>query len=299
MIKTNLTIFLSLFILSLSDAQTITNNRGNEILFGTVQKEELKQEPFAEWYDENQNEYTSTLSEADGQLLKDVRVKAFFGTWCGDTRYLLPKFLKAWESMGLGHQQLDLIALHVDSTLYKQGPNQETIGYDIHKVPTFVFEKNGKEIGRIVERTVFDLDTDIKLIAQQQPYKNRYQAVSLISEFIEDTPMDSLSSELVFQNAKNLIRRELSKPSELGIYAFVLKLQGEMKKAKFVFRLNKDFYEYDPWSISIYGKMLMDTGDLEGAQKEYYEALRIKKEDPLLIKRLSEINKKIEETSSD
>lgn len=296
--KTSLILLLQIVLLSSAISQTFTNDRGDVHLWGIVTSDHFKAEPYAEWFTKNQQDYTSTLTKTDGNNLKGVKVKAFLGTWCGDTKYLLPKFSEAWEAMGLAEDQIEYIALHVEDEKYKQGPNKETNDYNIHKVPTFVFEKDGEEIGRIVERTVFDLDTDIKLIAEGKPYKNRYQAVTILNNFLDTVNIDSVMTKTTINKAYRKISRELSKSSELNIYGYMLKYQGETEKAKMVFKLNTLVYPYEPNTRDSYGEILLESNELEEAQKEYYEALRLKKEDEHIIKKLAEISEKISEQES-
>lgn len=296
--KTSLIFLFQIAIISTAISQTFTNKNGDVHLWGIVTSDHLKAEPYAEWFTKNQEDYTSTLTKTDGENLKEIKVKAFLGTWCGDTKYLLPKFAKAWESMGLSEDQIEYIALHVEDEKYKQGPNKETDAYNIHKVPTFVFEKAGKEIGRIVERTVFDLDTDIKLIAEGRPYKNRYQAVTILDDFLGTVNIDSVMTKTTINTAYRKVRRELSKSSELNIYGYMLKNQGHQEKAKMVFKLNSLLFPYEPNTHDSYGEILLELNELELAQEEYYEALRLKKEDNYIIKKLAEISDKISEKES-
>jgi len=279
-------------------AQSFTTKNGKKHLYGVVTSDHFEEAPFSEWFQKNQEDYTSTLTTNDGANLKNVKVKAFLGTWCGDTKNLLPKFVKTWKTMGLSEDQIEFIALHVEDEKYKQGPNKETDAYNIHKVPTFVFEKDGKEIGRIVERTVFDLDTDIKLIAEGKPYKHRYQAVYLLDEYLKTVNPDSLMTKNSINAAYRKVSREVMKSSELNTYGYMLKYQGQHDKAKMILKLNTYMFPYEPNVHDSYGEMLLEAGELEEAKEEYYEALRLKKEDEYIIKKLAEISEKIAEIES-
>ena len=296
--KTSLIILLNIAFISTILSQSYTNKRGDTHLWGIVTTDHLVKEPYAKWYNKNQEDFTSTLTKKDGKDLKGIKVKAFLGTWCGDTKRLLPKFVKAWSAMGLDEDQIEFIALHNEDEKYKQGPNRETVNYNIHKVPTFVFEKDGQEIGRIVEQTVFDLDTDIKLIAQGKPYKNRYQGVSILDEHLKTVNPDSLMSKNTINKAYRKISREVSKSSALNIYGYMLKYQGETDKAKMVFKMNTLMFPYEPNTHDSYGEILLEMGELEEAKEEYYEALRLKKEDEHVVKKLAEISEKLAEIES-
>ena len=281
-------------------SQTYTDKKGNVHLWGETDINELSSGNYKEWYDKNYQDFESELSPKDGEYLKDTKVKIFLGTWCGDTKYLVPKFIKAWQQMGLNENQLTLIALNSIGDDYKRGPNKETIGYNIHKVPTMVFERNGEEIGRIVERTVFDLDTDIMQIAKGGPYEERYQGVCILDKIMNELDVDSLFIRENLNKIFKEVRREVGTSSELNAYGYVLKAQGELKKAEFVLLLNRYLFAYNPNVRDSYGEILMASGKYDLAKAEYEEVIRLKGTDENAVDKLHEIYsllKKEEKTS--
>tara|TARA_B110000305_G_scaffold166436_1_gene184047 strand:- start:71 stop:229 length:159 start_codon:yes stop_codon:yes gene_type:complete len=48
--------------------------------------------------------------------------------------------------LDLYRDKLNYTALYDIDEHYKQGPNGEEKGMQIHRVPTFIFKRNGKEI---------------------------------------------------------------------------------------------------------------------------------------------------------
>lgn len=277
------------------NSQLFVDKKGNTHLWGVCAVSDFESDHYNKWYKKYSDDYTSTLTKNDGKKLKDVKVKIFLGTWCGDTKYLLPKFIKAWDAMGLDHNQLELVALHYEDDKYKQSPNGESDPYAIHKVPTFVFEDNGKEIGRIVERTVFDLDTDISCIANKYPYQERYPAIGMLNKFISDTELDSLTTTKSINLAYKKVRREITSVNELNAYGYVLRYQNKLKQAEFLFLLNKKLYPYHPGTKDSYAELLLDTGRLEESKKEYYEVLKIKGQDDYVVKQLHKLEAKLKE----
>ncbi len=274
-------------------AQTFTDKKGKVHLWGQTSLEALKGEDYLEWYEKNEQEHRPLPSTAVANALKDTKVKIFLGTWCGDTKYLLPRFVKSWEAMNLSIDQLEFIAVHYEGEHYKQGPNNETADRNIHRVPTFIFEKEGKEIGRIVERTVHDLDTDIKCIALGHPYNPRYTAVEMMNEVFKENPLDSLNSEYFEKSLSKKIRREISSPYELNTYAWVLFSEKRMEEAEFVFKLNSKLFKYEPYIRESYGRCLMKKEKWEEAKKEYLASLRIEPDNKMGVKRLAEIYENI------
>jgi thiol-disulfide isomerase/thioredoxin len=96
-----------------------------------------------------------------------VNVVVFLGTWCSDSRREVPHFLKIMDQAGVPASRLTLYALDRE----KKCPDGSASRYAIERVPTFVFEKGGEEVGRIVESPKTTLEGDVLRIlaaAQQQ-----------------------------------------------------------------------------------------------------------------------------------
>jgi thiol-disulfide isomerase/thioredoxin len=97
------------------------------------------------------------LAEMIGTVDKDVDVTVFFGTWCGDSKRQLPKFLKVADQAGIPSEKIKLYG--VDRT--KKSADGLAEKYNIQRVPTFLFFKNGVELGRIVETPHTTIEGDI------------------------------------------------------------------------------------------------------------------------------------------
>ena len=293
--KSIIIIFIQLVFVNCIISQSYTDKRGNEQLWGSVLINQLQDGSYAEWYSKNYENFETSLSKKDGELLKDVEVKVFIGTWCGDTKYLLPKFIKSWEAMGLENSKLELIALHNSEDQYKQGPSNETKGLNIHRVPTFIFEKNGEEIGRIVERTVFDLDTDILAIAKGFPYEQRYRAVTILDTMMVNHNRDSLDTKTTLRKCVRAVYREASSVGELNTYGYVLIAEKKFEFAELVLKVNRYLNPFHPNARDSYGEILFRNGKLEEAKEEYLEAIRLKPDNDHAFSQLVKINKELEE----
>ena len=85
------------------------------------------------------------------RTVKDARVEIFLGTWCPDSGREIPRFYKIIDLAGLENcLEIRLWAVDRKKTL----PHNLMRKYGIEYVPTFVFERGGEEIGRIVEKPV-------------------------------------------------------------------------------------------------------------------------------------------------
>ncbi len=176
-----------LFILGtlLSKAQLInqktTDANKREKLLGLISKEGLTQDSFAQWFNVNYESYNvDTLRlKTIQKRLKKYRILAFMGTWCGDSRREVPRFYKILERMEYPMKNLTMVAVDNTPENYKKSPTGEEKGYDIIKVPTFIFTKDGVEINRIVESPKVSLEEDIKAIVMKASYVPNYKIIPI------------------------------------------------------------------------------------------------------------------------
>jgi thioredoxin 1 len=99
------------------------------------------------------SEYIGLIQQAGA----GVETMVFFGQWCSDSRRDVPRFLKIVDLAGKSLGQVTLYALDRK----KRSPDGLEGQYHIERVPTFVFLKQGKEIGRIVEMPRTTLEGDM------------------------------------------------------------------------------------------------------------------------------------------
>jgi thiol-disulfide isomerase/thioredoxin len=83
-------------------------------------------------------------------------VIVFLGTWCPDSKEHVPRFMKIMDEAGVTGKHIKLIGLNRDKKL-----GMLTDKYKITKVPTFIFIKDERELGRIVEHPRTTLLKDI------------------------------------------------------------------------------------------------------------------------------------------
>jgi thiol-disulfide isomerase/thioredoxin len=92
------------------------------------------------------------------------------GTWCGDSRRETPRFYKILEETNFDENYFELITVNRS----KKTPDNLQEGFNIIRVPTFIFYKEGKEVGRYVEYPRETLEKDILKIVTGQAYKHSY-----------------------------------------------------------------------------------------------------------------------------
>lgn len=141
-------------------------------LVGVANKASFLQAPYQNWFANNQKNYTPDAETivALKKGLKGVKIKGFMGTWCGDSKRETPHIYKILELADYNLNNLVLVTVNRGKTT----PNNLQEGLDIIKVPTFIFYKEGKEIGRFVEYARESLEKDMLKIVSGQGYKHSY-----------------------------------------------------------------------------------------------------------------------------
>jgi thiol-disulfide isomerase/thioredoxin len=79
---------------------------------------------------------------------RNIEVLAIVATWCPDSKREMPRFFAILDAAKLSGTELTMIA--VDRT--KKDPEGVTEKWRVLRVPTIIFIKGGKEVGRFVER---------------------------------------------------------------------------------------------------------------------------------------------------
>jgi thiol-disulfide isomerase/thioredoxin len=155
-------ILVVIFSLQATSFAQVEQKNDTQMMIGKIKLKDFKVAPFKTWFDEEYNSYKpdyKTLSEIT-KIDKKIKVLVFFGSWCGDSRREVPRFLKIAEHLKIKKKKISYMGLDRKKTapVYKENI------WDIQYVPTFIFLKEGKEIGRIIETPNESLEKDLKKI---------------------------------------------------------------------------------------------------------------------------------------
>jgi thiol-disulfide isomerase/thioredoxin len=132
---------------------------GRKILYGAITAEQVYFD-FPVWK-QIADGYTPAVEtvkalKAFKKQSEKVEVMVFLGTWCPDSRRNVPIFLKCLESA-----ELKPITKILATDVYKKLESGLEAKHKVTRVPTFVFLKEGKEIGRITEYPTELMEVDI------------------------------------------------------------------------------------------------------------------------------------------
>jgi len=287
-----ITIFWSCSSQTQSMNKEISKEGQQPFLLGKIDKVGLTSSNYNSWFSSQYQEYelNDEYIKKSTEKLKDYKILVFMGTWCGDSRREVPRFYKVLEAANFPIKQLTVVAVSRASNLYKQSPQHEEKGLNIHRVPTFIFYKNGKEINRIVEHPVDSLEEDIFNILQGN-YQSNYSVVNDIDMIIND--------EDFYNKANNLIptyKEKVKSMYELNTYSRVLASTNKKNKAIQVLQLNTQLFPENPATYISLANFHYKLDQKNTALKNYEKALKINPENTKIKNRINQV--KSELTSS-
>jgi thiol-disulfide isomerase/thioredoxin len=137
---------------------------GEQMLIGECTREAFKDSTFHWWWMSEYDLYNvdSTRLNQLKNDLKDIKIKLIMGTWCSDSRREVPRFFKILDAINYSSDKVEIICVDED----KQADGNELAGLKIELVPTFIFYKDGRELGKIEESPKETLEKDmIKILS--------------------------------------------------------------------------------------------------------------------------------------
>ncbi|UCG70688.1 MAG: thioredoxin family protein [Thermoplasmata archaeon] len=92
-----------------------------------------------------------------GDKIKGTKIKVFSANWCQDCRIQIPRLFSV--IIALDHGAFELEIIEVDRS--KMDENKMAEAMNVLAIPTFIFFRNGEELGRIIEGPKGRLEEDI------------------------------------------------------------------------------------------------------------------------------------------
>jgi tetratricopeptide (TPR) repeat protein len=253
----------------------VTDSRGNKNLIGHCTEKSLQKKPYSLWFNKNYADYRIDTFAAE-KLKPNLRGKhfcIFMGTWCGDSKREVPRIFKLLEYCGVHNSQIELVMLSNQDSVYKQSPEHEERGLNIHRVPDLLVYDGRHEMGRIVESPVISLEKDLLSITNKEPYSPNYRAVSFLIELFGRKTIGEIESHL--GDYKRPLDSLVKNASELNTYGYVLMASKEMARAGIVFKANILLFPGVANVFDSMGDYCLKTGDKAKAREYYQKTLVI------------------------
>jgi thiol-disulfide isomerase/thioredoxin len=155
-----LSTFFSLMLVFGNLSTTMAQESGDQpLLIGRTSFRTLMVRPYFDWFRLGYDPYTPNVSAVEliRQKSAGINILVFGGTWCEDTRNLLPLFVKVTDLAGISRNRITLYFTDRDKHTPEGLENQ----YGVNRVPTFIILKNGVELGRITETVSQSVEADL------------------------------------------------------------------------------------------------------------------------------------------
>jgi tetratricopeptide (TPR) repeat protein len=263
-------------------------------LVGKCSLDDFQKEPYSEWYTKNYADYEPNpeiINQLKNFNWKDYSVTVFLGTWCGDSRREVPRFVKALDDAGFPQQAITVIAVSAEDSVYKQSPTHEERGRHIYRVPTFIISKKDREVNRIVEIPAVSPERDLLAILNDT-YTPGYESYLHLSQWLDEGILND--NNISHRGLARRIKHLTQSVGELNNYGYVLSKSGSkgLEAAINVFKINAYLYP-EAWQPPRYlAEALYDTGNYAQALNAIQKAIELNR-DMKNAKSLLELENKI------
>ncbi len=121
----------------------------NKILKGIISRDLITSDTSFNWWQTSQAGYTPNANAVAALKARgaDLQFVVFGGTWCEETRAILPKFFSILDASSFPPDQIILVGVDQD----KKDIDHMADDMHVTKLPTIILLKDGKELGRVEE----------------------------------------------------------------------------------------------------------------------------------------------------
>jgi len=137
----------------------VDENLDEEILIGYCDRQGLQSCEFGSSYVHEYEEYIpqKKIIKKIKRTNSDYNIVMILATWCHDSQEQVPRFFRILDEAKIDESILEVICVDGEKTVGDLSIEE----YNIERVPTFIFYRNGAEIGRIIETPEVSLEEDM------------------------------------------------------------------------------------------------------------------------------------------
>lgn len=168
--------------------RSYTEPSGNKVLIGGIEEKALRELPFAEWYLPTFTAYNpdENVIRKFRKDLNRCRIEVFFSSWDENSQQMIPQFMKILSNAKFSEKRMTIYALN----RYKKSFYGEEIGKEILLLPTIIFYKGTREIGRITGKPITgSWESDILMIVNEKDFSEYFEQNEI--EIPEEIILDS------------------------------------------------------------------------------------------------------------
>jgi len=269
----------------------IQNDQNKTILAGHCPLSTVYTAPYKDWFYKSYDNYTIDTYTLNliKPMLKNKTVEVFLGSWCGDSKREMPRLVKILQATSFDTANLKLIFVDNSLKRYKQSPQHEEVGKNIHHVPTIIVYNNRGEMGRIIESPKISLEKDLLAILLHQPYDPKYKGVAYWLKHWKSR--DAILNDEKLKQAAAEIKPVCGGMSEFNAYGYVLLAQNNYAEAITVFKLNTFLFPQVEGTFDSLGEAYFNAGNKADAKMNYEKVLQLKPGDENALKMLDKLKK--------
>jgi len=124
------------------------------LVSGVEKMEKIEKDKILKTGKEWQDIYTgyrvdeSFIDTLKAKIGDDLKIDVYLGLWCGDSKNNVPKFIKIIDAAGQKNLTVNYYTVERKAS---RDIKYFIKNLKVERVPTFIFYRSGKEIGRIIE----------------------------------------------------------------------------------------------------------------------------------------------------
>lgn len=125
--------------------------------YGVINKNLIIEHEGYPWFSKQYDKYEPDINQLKQMKYDEIKVVIFMGTWCHDSKREVPRMFKILNKINFDDNNINIVALKKN----KKGYFNNYDSFKITNTPTFIFYKENKELGRIIERPKTTLENDL------------------------------------------------------------------------------------------------------------------------------------------
>jgi thiol-disulfide isomerase/thioredoxin len=136
--------------------------KNQEVMIGYCNRDGLSSGEYGVYFESQYDVYepAEKYIEKLRENINNVEIMIVFGSWCSDSKLQVPRFYKVLDEAGFRERNLKVVGVNRD----KNALSVNIMDKNIERVPTFIVNYQGKEIGRIIETPKKSLEKDLSKI---------------------------------------------------------------------------------------------------------------------------------------
>lgn len=155
-----------LFLVFFAPGCRIFKPKKEKTMTGYTTEQQLLRAPQSSWLEPGISSYVPDMAVI-GRIREQVAGRniswlAIGGTWCGDTQFLLPQFVRVMREAQIPASAIRYYLVDEQKT----SPAQLEKTLAVTRVPVFIVMENEREIGRITESVATTTEADLLRILE-------------------------------------------------------------------------------------------------------------------------------------